>query len=483
MSQTSTVTPPEPASPARRRGGRWIDHWEPEDETFWQQTGRRVARRNLVFSIIAENIAFSVWLLWSISSALLVAHYGFGFSAAQMFFLVAVPNFVGSVLRIPYTFAVPKFGGRNWTVISGLLLLIPTLLLAAAVSNPSTPYWAFLLIAATAGVGGGNFASSMTNISFFYPDRKKGLALAVNAAGGNVGVSIIQLGLPVLVGAGGLYGLVSASPGGVDLARAGYVWAALGLLAAAGAWFFMNNLSVSLSSFRVQISVVRRKHTWIVSWLYVGTFGSFIGFSAAFPLLIGLQFPGVEVADVTFLGALVGSAARPVGGWLADRLGGARVTLWNFAAMAAGTVMVIVAVNRAAWPLFLGSFLVVFVTTGIGNGSTFRMIPMIFQRQALAAVPGATGTQRDAALARGRTEAAAAIGLSSAAGAFGGFVVVATFGVLGLVNDGGVPPDVIATAFAIFLGFYVTCVALTWWHYTRRSVLIQRAPNLSSADV
>ncbi|WP_166354732.1 MFS transporter [Phytoactinopolyspora limicola] len=469
--------------PPTRHRGAWIDHWEPEDPEFWEHTGKKVARRNLIFSVFAENIAFSVWLLWSISAALLVAHYNFGFSASQLFFLVAVPNFVGSVLRVPYTFAVPKFGGRNWTVISGLLLLVPTLLLVVAVNNPSTPYWAFLLIAATAGVGGGNFASSMTNISFFYPDRKKGLVLGLNAAGGNIGVSIIQLGLPVIVGAGGLFGLVAASSGGVDLGRAGYVWAALALVSAGCAWLFMNNLTVSLARFSDQITVVRHKHTWVMSWLYIGTFGSFIGYSAAFPLLIGLQFPEVSIANFAFLGALIGSVARPFGGWLADRLGGARVTFWNFLGMAAGTVAVIIAVNRESWPLFLGAFLGVFVTTGIGNGSTYRMIPMIFQKHALLETPGATGATRAAALARGRTRAAAVIGLSSAVGAFGGFLIVSTFGVLGLLNDGAVPASAIATAFVIFLGFYATCVLLTWWHYTRRTFMIERSPNLSTVDI
>ncbi|TDE00325.1 MFS transporter [Jiangella asiatica] len=465
MTETPTIAAVREAAPAPRRRGRWIDHWEPEDERFWESTGKSVARRNLVFSILAENIAFSVWTLWSISAALLVAHYGFGFSAAQMFFLVAVPNFVGAVLRIPYTFAVPKFGGRNWTLVSGLLLLIPTVLLAVAVDNPGTPYWAFLLIAATAGFGGGNFASSMTNISFFYPDRRKGLALGLNAAGGNIGVALIQLGLPLLVGAGGLFGLVGASAAGVDLARAGWVWALLGLVAAVCAWLFMDNLSVSLAKFSEQIKVVRYRHTWVMSWLYIGTFGSFIGYSSAFPLLIQLQFPEVTASSYAFLGALVGSVARPFGGWLSDRLGGSRVTLWNFAAMAAGTVVVIVAVNVEVWPLFLGAFLIVFVTTGIGNGSTFRMIPMIFQKRALRMAPDG---DREAALARGRTEAAAVIGLSSAVGAFGGFVMVATFGVLGLLNDGRVPASAIATAFMIFLAFYVTCAALTWWNYARR---------------
>ncbi|AYY15206.1 MFS transporter [Actinobacteria bacterium YIM 96077] len=468
---------------ARRRGRRWIEHWEPEDDEFWERAGRRIARRNLLVSILVEHLGFSVWLLWSICATLLVVHHDVGFTSAQLFFLVAVPNAVGSVLRVPYTFAVPKFGGRNFTVISALLLLIPALLLVAAVSNPATPYWAYLLIAATAGVGGGNFASSMTNISFFYPDRTKGLALGLNAAGGNLGASTVQLGVPAIVGAGGLFGLVGASAGGVDLARAGYAWAALAIVGALCAWRFMDNLSVSLAPLRQQIKVVRRKHTWIVSWLYIGTFGSFIGYSAAFPLLISLQFPDVNIASFAFLGALIGSAARPFGGWLSDRLGGARVTFWSFIAMTAGTVVVIAAVNAASWPLFLGSFLFLFVITGLGNGSTFRMIPMIFQRQALLEMAGAGGMDIEAARARGRTEAAAVIGLTSALGALGGFGVVATFGVLELLNDGAVPAGAIATAFMLFLAFYVSCIAMTWWHYTRDTFMIQRAPNLSTAGI
>ncbi|HSV64336.1 MAG TPA: NarK family nitrate/nitrite MFS transporter [Mycobacteriales bacterium] len=462
---------------------RWINDWRPEEPEFWERTGRKVARKNLIFSIFAENTGFSVWLLWSITATYLITKNGFHLTAAQLFFLVAVPNFVGSLLRIPYTFAVPRFGGRNWTVVSALLLVIPTLLLTYAVGNPTTPYWVFLLIAATAGFGGGNFASSMTNINFFYPDSRKGSALGLNAAGGNIGVSMIQLFLPVIIGAGGLFGLVAADASGVSLVRAGYVWAGLAVTAAVCAWFFMDNLTASLSPFREQISVVRHKHTWVMSWLYIGTFGSFIGYSAAFPLLIKVQFPDVKVANVAFLGALVGSVARPFGGWLSDKIGGARVTFWTFVAMAGGTVLVIAAVNAKSWPFFLAAFLFVFVTTGLGNGSTYRMIPMIFQRQALREVSTPGGPDRETAIATGRREGSAVIGLASAVGAFGGFVIVATFGVLGLQNKGLVPPEAIATAFMTFLAFYATCVFATWWYYTRRSFMAAKAPSLATADI
>src|SRR3954470_6862543 len=186
----------EVASSRARR--HWIEDWRPEDTEFWQKTGRRIARRNLVSSILAENIGFSVWLMWSVVAARL-PKAGFNYTTDQLFLLVALPGLVGALIRFPYTFAVPKFGGRNWTICSALLLLVPTLSLIAAVNRPDTPFWCMALAAATAGLGGGNFSSSMANISFFYPDREKGWALGLTAAGGNIGVSSVQLLVPLVV--------------------------------------------------------------------------------------------------------------------------------------------------------------------------------------------------------------------------------------------------------------------------------------------
>src|SRR3954447_21717728 len=210
--ETETAAPSatvESAPPHLPRSG-WIEHWTPEDPDFWESGGKQVARRNLLFSIFAEHLGFSVWLLWSVSAALL-AKVGFAFSPQQLFWLVAVPNLVGSLLRLPYTFAVPKFGGRNWTVVSALLLVIPTMLFAFFVQRPGTPFWVFVLVAATAGFGGGNFASSMANINFFYPQARKGTALGLNAAGGNIGAAFVQFFLPIVVGGAGVFGLVKAS--------------------------------------------------------------------------------------------------------------------------------------------------------------------------------------------------------------------------------------------------------------------------------
>jgi NNP family nitrate/nitrite transporter-like MFS transporter len=445
--------------------GRWIAEWNPEDDGFWRAQGRRIARRNLVWSMVAENLGFSVWLMWSVAAARL-PKAGFAYTTDQLFTLVALPGLVGALMRFPYTFAVPRFGGRNWTVVSALPLLVPTTALALLVGRPTTPFWLMALAASTAGVGGGNFASSMANISFFYPDREKGLALGLNAAGGNVGVSTVQLVVPLVVGADAT----------LHLGRAGLMWMPAIVLAAAGAWAFMDNLASARSAFRLQIAVARRKHTWVVSWLYVGTFGSFVGYSAALPLLLRTQFPEWSV-NVAFVGALVGSIARPAGGKLSDHLGGARVTLWTFVAMAAATAGVAHGLRAHSIGWFLGSFLVLFVATGIGNGPTFRMIPSIFRAEALREATGDDPEAQARAVQRGRRESAAVIGLSSALGALGGYFIPQAFGA-SLRMTGGAQ-----AALAGFLFFYATCLGTTWWFYVRRSFLAERTPSLASAGV
>ncbi|HXX69956.1 MAG TPA: MFS transporter, partial [Polyangiaceae bacterium] len=205
------------------RGSAWIERWEPEDDEFWRSRGRAIARRNLVWSIAAEHLGFSIWLLWSVTAAQL-PRIGFHYAADQLFQLVALPGLVGSLMRLPYGFAVPRFGGRNWTVFSAGLLFIPVLALAVLVSHPETPFWLMAIGAASAGLGGGNFASSMANISFFYPDREKGFALGLNAAGGNIGVSSVQLFVPIVIGWGWLGLGLLAPRGGIYLANAGLMW-------------------------------------------------------------------------------------------------------------------------------------------------------------------------------------------------------------------------------------------------------------------
>jgi NNP family nitrate/nitrite transporter-like MFS transporter len=448
---------------------RWIDEWKPEDEGFWQQTGKRIARRNLFWSILAENIGFSVWLIWSIVTTRL-PKVGFHYTTEQLFSLVAIPGLVGSLMRFPYTFAVPKFGGRNWTIVSALMLFIPTTSLALLVTHPTTPFWLMALAAATAGLGGGNFASSMANISFFYPDREKGFALGLNAAGGNIGVSTVQLLIPIILGLPVL-NLYLGEPQGathIYLQNAGLFWMPFIAIAVIGAARYMNNLSQARSTFKDQVVVTRRKHTWVMSWLYIGTFGSFIGYSAAFPLLLKTQFPQITM-NLAFLGALVGSVARPLGGKLADRIGGARVTLWNFVAMGAATFGVIHFLHEHSFGGFLTMFLLLFITTGVGNGSTFRMIPVIFRRENLRAAAGRGPEAERRALEAARRESAAVLGFTSAIGACGGYLIPRSFGA-SIHATGSAELALVG-----FLAFYVTCVVLTWWFYARRTAPVTSA--------
>ncbi len=454
----------------------WISDWNPEDETFWKSKGKFIARRNLIWSIFAEHLGFSIWLLWSIVATKL-PQAGFHYTTDQLFQLVALPGLIGSLMRFPYTFAVTMFGGRNWTVFSAAVLFIPTLALAYFVTQPDTPFWLMLLVAATAGLGGGNFASSMANISFFYPDRMKGWALGLNAAGGNIGVSGVQLLTPLLLGFG-FVSLYQATPiaGGLYLQNAGLMWVLPLAIAVIGAYLFMNNLTSARSTFKDQLAIVGRKHTWVMSYIYIGTFGSFIGYSAAFPLLIKTQFPAVTVA-IAFLGPLVGSLSRPLGGLLADKIGGAIVTFWNFIAMGAATIGVMYFVDIKDFAGFLAMFLILFVTTGIGNGSTYRMIPSIFREAKLREAKGVGEAGRALAVKAAAIESAAALGFIGAVGACGGYLIPRGFGA-SIAATGG--PHL---ALEVFLGFYVTCVALTWWYYLRKSLLVLRAPSLAEARV
>lgn len=453
----------------------WISDWRPEDEAFWNATGKTVARRNLIWSIVAEHIGFSVWLIWSIVTTKL-PQAGFHYTTDQLFQLVAVPGLIGAFIRFPYTFAVTTFGGRNWTIFSAAILFIPTLSLAYFVSQPDTPFWLMLLVASTAGLGGGNFASSMTNISFFFPDRMKGSALGLNAAGGNIGVSSVQLLTPILMTLG-VINLFQATPvDGIFLQNAGLMWVLPIAIAVFGAVFFMNNLTSAKSSVKNQLAIVKRKHTWIMAYLYIGTFGSFIGYSAAFPLLIKTQFPTVTIS-IAFLGPLVGSLARPFGGWLADKVGGSIITFWNFIAMAAATVGVLYFVGQKDFIGFLTMFLILFVTTGIGNGSTYRMIPSIFREQNLFKVRGKGDAARSAALKTASIESGAAVGFIGAIGAVGGYLIPSGFG-KSIAMTGG--PQL---ALAIYLAFYGSCLALTWWFYLRRSPQGEGAGSLAEARV
>jgi NNP family nitrate/nitrite transporter-like MFS transporter len=454
------MSTPTPTPTAQKRSqliylpGRWIDGWDAEDDAFWAESGKAIARRNLGWSIFAEFLGFVVWQLWSIVAVTLPAA-GFQLSTGQIFWLISIPSLIGATLRFPYSFVVPKVGGRNWTMISASLLLIPVIALALCVGNPSTPFWMLLTAAALAGFGGGNFASSMSNITFFYPQAEKGWALGLNAAGGNLGASVAQFVVPIAITIGAGVTL--------NLPIAGWIWVLPIIVAIVGAYKYMDNLSHAKADLGASMAALREPHLWMLALLYIGTFGSFIGFAGVFPKLIIDQFPafstvqlGSASISLAFLGALVGSLARPYGGRLADRFGGARVTVSSFAVMAAVTFFVIITLSSGSFWLFLGQFLVLFIASGVGNGSTYRMIPTVFA--ARAGVADAHVTAGDVSVQR---KTAAALGVISAIGAYGGFVIPQVLG-FSKTTTGGY-----GLGLWWFIGGYVVLLVLTALLYLR----------------
>lgn len=448
-----------------------IARWDPEDEAFWRQRGRRVALRNLWLSIPALALSFAVWMLWSV----LVVHLpdaGFRYSTNQLFWLAALPALCGATLRIFYAFFVPVVGGRRFTALATASLLLPAVGIGLAVQDPGTPYEWMVVLALLCGLGGGNFASSMAHISHFFPASSKGCALGLNAGLGNLGVWLVQLLVPLVVTVG-LFGPLGGAPQAhaqglpLWLQNAGFVWVPLIAASALACWFGMNDLSVARAGFAEQAVIFTRRHNWLLCWLYLGTFGSFLGHAAGFPLLLHSQFPAVDALAWIWIGPLAGALARPLGGALADRLGGARVTLWAFVGMTLGVLAVLACLPGGAGAPgraggFIAAYTALFALSGIGNGSTFRMIPLVFlalRRQAVSQ-PGPQALAL--AVREGNTEGAAALGFASAIGAYGGFFIPKSFG-SSIALTGG--PE---SALATFVAFYLSCIAITWWHYARR---------------
>ena len=453
---------------------RVLTRWFPEDAGFWEAEGRSIASRNLFISIPALTLAFAVWMVWS-AVVVNLPLIGFKFSTEELFWLAALPALCGATLRIFYSFLVPVFGGRRWTAISTASLLLPTIGIGLAVRDPATSYSTFVLLALLCGFGGGNFASSMANINFFFPKAQKGTALGLNAGLGNLGVSLAQFIVPVVITAG-VFGALGGEPQtwarGAEvkqmwLQNAGLVWIPFIAVCAIAAWFGMNDLATAKASFSDQAVIFRRKHNWVMSWLYLGTFGSFIGYSAGFPLLINSQFPQINALSYAWLGPLVSALSRPLGGWLADKLGGAQVTFWNFIAMAVGVTGVLYFLpldgQGGNFYGFLTMFMLLFTTAGVGNGSTFRMIPVIFLNERQRAAAGRGRVAEEKAVRDANKEAAAVLGFSSAIGAYGGFYIPMSYG-LSISMTGGP-----AAALYGFIAFYLSCIAMTWWYYSRRN--------------
>ncbi len=450
-----------------------IHHWTPEDRRFWDGSGRAVATRNLWLSIPALMLAFAVWMVWSVVVVHLPAA-GFNYSTNQLFWLAALPSLCGATLRIVYAFAVPVVGGRRFTALATASLLLPALGIGFAVRDPGTSYEWMVVLALLCGLGGANFASSMANISFFYPTARKGYALGLNAGLGHLGVALVQLVVPVVIGVGALAAFVGApqptAQGPMWLQNAGFVWVPFIAASALAAWLGMDDLADAKASFSEQAVIFTRKHNWLMCWLYLGTFGSFIGFSAGLPMLIQSQFLRDDLIHLAWLGPLVGAVLRPLGGWLADRYGGGRITFWSFVAMALGTAAVLLCLPPSAqegghggsFQGFVAAFGLLFAAAGIGNGSTFRMIPSIFvslRHRAAQPLPNAQAR----ATHEGNVEAAAVLGFASAIGAYGGFFIPKGYGTSIVMT--GSP----AAALQLCIVFYVSCIALTWWYYSRRN--------------
>jgi NNP family nitrate/nitrite transporter-like MFS transporter len=457
----------------RRRRHMLVD-WRPDDESFWATTGRRIANRNLIVSMPALLLAFAVWVVWSVIVVEL-PHIGFKFTTNQLFWLAALPGISGAVFRALYSFVVPIFGGRNWTVWSTTMLLLPTLWIGFAVQDPNTNYAVFAAIALLCGLGAGNFSSSMAHISFLYPKRLQGTALGANAGVGNLGVGLAQLIAPLAMYGGALLIMggsaqtreVAGETVSVWVQNAGFIWVPLIVLSVLAAWFGMDNIASVRAGFAEQVAILRNKQQWRMSWLYLGTFGSFIGLAAGFPMLVNTEFPAIDAFSIAFVGPLLGASARPIGGWLADRLGGAMITVWVF-------VVMTIAPLAAAFFLpggggsgnltgFVLTFIAMFIAAGVGNGSTFRMIPIIFRTLREREVRDPNNKEAlEAARRVGATEGAATLGFSSAVAAIGLAFIPIAYGTS--IDLMGSP----VAALVFFSVFYLSCLLGTWHWYARR---------------
>lgn len=430
-----------------------IKRWRPEHPAFWRRIGARIASRTLWITTAALTLSFATWFMWSAIVVRLPA-VGFKLTVGQLFWLVSLPGLVGATLRIPYSFVVQMFGTRRVVTLATASLLIPSVGVGLAVQRPDTPYWVLLVLAASAGFGGGNFSAFMPSTSLFYPKARQGTALGLQAGIGNFGVSLVQFLTPAVI-AFPLFGALGGDPlsagqGGartsVWLQNAAFLWVAPIVAVTLAAAVGLRAIPFE-ARIRDQAVIFRRKHTWVMTLLYIMTFGTFSGFSASFALLMKEIFgklPGApDPLRYAFLGALIGSAARPLGGIVSDKVGGARVTLVSGVLLLAASVAItrFTAPSSAAdFTPFLAVMLVVFLASGIGNGSTFRMIPTIFPPQ----------------------EAAPVLGWTAAVAAYGSFIVPMLLS--GAITAFG-SPDIAFHGFAVF---YALNIALCYWYYGRK---------------
>ena len=418
--------------------------WNPEDAGFWEKYGKRIATQNLYTSTWALVLSFVAWTLWATIAAKL-KFIGFNFSDDQIFTLAALPGLVGATGRLFYTYLPGLIGGRNSTLITTALLLLPLFGLGRALQDPTTPYETFVLLVSFIGIAGANFSASMANIGFFFPNANKGFALGINAGIGNLGVSLIYLTAPILLGwnLSSLFGEGVPGPDGMMYVQnVCYFWTIPTALTLVLVWLFMDNLPLPKQSPKSMMSIFGNKHTWLMCWIYTCGFGSFIGFSAALGLLVAKEFPEMPFSYAAFLGPFIGAGIRPVGGLLADKMdSGSRVTLISLFVMLGASFLVLFGVEAHRFPVFFGAFLLLFLTTGFINGASFRMIPYIFNNPFHSSL---------------------VTGFTAAIAAYGAFFIPKLFG-FAYANYG-----VVAPAFYILIAFTVSTIVITWYFYDRK---------------
>lgn len=442
-------------TPAPRASGTWLQRWEPENEQFWNGGGSALAWRTLTITTLNLTMAFMAWFL---VSALVVRlpQIGFKFTPTELFWLAAMPGLAGGTLRLVHMFLTPMFGTRHVVSLSTLSLLVPLVGWFYAVQNPATPYWVLLVLAFLAGLGGGNFSSFMPSTSLFFPKRLQGTALAIQAGIGNFGVSIVQFVTPWVIGFSLLGGAAfmgesqTMTKAGVQspvwLQNAPAVMIPFVVVFGISAWLMLKSVPIK-ANFAQQFDIFRSRHTWSMTSLYIMTFGAFSGLSATFPLLIRQIYGGFEGAPDplawAFYGPLVGSASRVIAGPLSDKLGGARVTHWAALGMLGATLWVTTLTSPTgldSFPLFVAGMLTLFFFAGIGNASTFKQMPMLFEPR----------------------QAGGVIGFTGAIAAYGPFI----FGMLFAWSFA-----TFKSATPIFYGlaaFFAFNAALNWWMYARR---------------
>ncbi|WP_283170710.1 MFS transporter [Curtanaerobium respiraculi] len=419
-----------------------IAHWDPENPVFWEKYGKGAANRNLVVSIIALLMSFCVNTLAALVSAQL-GNAGFDFSASDLFLLTALPGLIGATGRLVFTYLPAIFGGRNFTFVSTAFMLIPLVGIGMAVQDASTSFGMFCFWFALLGLSLSNFAASMANIGFFFPIAKKGTANGLNAGIGNLGVAVTYFVTPIVIGMNMGIGGAATTPVGTQLflQNACFVWIVPIVVSLVLVWFFMDNLPMEKQSPAQMLAIFKNKHTWFMTIIYTCGFGSFIGYSMALALIIKAVFPEVDASMMMFLGPLIGAGIRPVGGWLSDKIdSGAKVTFVSLAIMLICTILVIIEIQAHNFALFFIAFLVLFLTTGMINGATFRMVPNIFHD---------------------RQQASQVTGFTAGIAAYGAFIIPILFR-----SD-------YFTALVVLACFTVVTLALTWVVYTRKNAEVK----------